>query len=121
MANGVTIVLFVTIVIIVCFVVHIICQNHKFHKEQMISAEKISRLFDHLVVRRARQAKTSSEWLEAFTQNCTARGAFEALERIYDGTNPSLAEVIGVQLDVVSDNLIKQEDFLRESVPKMEE
>jgi hypothetical protein len=116
MPDAVSIVLFLTAVIIVCFVVHIICQNHKFHKEQIISSEKISRLFDHLVVRRARQAKHCTEWNEGFSMNCMARGSFETFERIYDGSNPSLGEILGMELDLINDRLLKHEDILRQDM-----
>jgi len=118
MPSAVSIVLFMTTVVIVCFVVHVVCQNHKFQKEQIISSEKISRLFDHLVVRRARQAKSCSEWMEAYNLNSMARGAFEVFERVYDNTNPSLADVLGMDLGLINDGLLKKEDDLRERMPE---
>ncbi len=118
MPDGVVVVFFLTAVVFVCFVVHVICQNHKFHKEQVRTTERISRIFDHLVVRRARQSKTCTEWVEAIHMNSMARGAFEAIERIYEGSNPPLSEILNLELDVIHDSLLRQEDNLRSSSAK---
>lgn len=111
-----TLALFLMSVVIVSFMVHILCQNHKLHREKQLSGEKISRLFDHAVVRPARQARAAECHLEAYGLNCTARGAFDTFERIYEGCNPSLAEIVGLELDVIHDSLLKHEDQMRANI-----
>lgn len=115
MPDALSLVIFLITVIMVCFVVHIMCQNHKLNKEKLITAEKISRLFDHLVVRPARQSKTSEKWMDSYGLNCMARGALQAFDRIYEGSAYSLSEILGLELDIINDTLLKHEDVLRET------
>ncbi len=114
---------FCTAVLIVCFMIHILCQNHKLRTEKILSDERISRIFYNSVTRKYRQTKRKSmDPIDAFAAINSAKGSFEAFERIYTGT--TLGEIIGttsdgVTLDGMNDVLSQQEEILRQRLPSV--
>jgi hypothetical protein len=113
---------FFTAVMIVCFIVHVCCENRKLKTKDKINDERISRMFYNSVTRKLRQSKRKSQdVLDALLIVSSARGSFEAFERIFaDGNSDgqSLAQILvtnsdGLTLDKMNDMLSQQEDFLR--------
>jgi len=109
---------FLTAVIIVSFLVHILCHDRKLKAENEISKERVSKMFYNTVTRKFKKAKSKNVTvLEAFTLTCAAQGALEAFERFY-GDISSLISSPENELtrDQMSNSISEFEDFLRTQI-----
>jgi hypothetical protein len=117
---------FFTAVLIVCFMVHIMCQNHKLRTEKELSQEQITRMFYNSVTRKLRKTQRKDiDLMDAYATINSAKGSFEVFERIYNESSPSLASIIGttsdgLTLDSMHYTLSQQEDFLRAKIIQLE-